>query len=104
MEPSPPFQLCVSFFKFLQRNTDFLISTLNSPPLLQEQLRLVFVSGPISTAVSQVKVGSNKSIIGSNSSVVFTGFGLLVKSASNVIIRNIAIKKVLAANGDAIGV
>lgn len=28
----------------------------------------------------------------------------LVKSGSNVIIRNIAISKVLAANGDAIGV
>jgi pectate lyase len=66
--------------------------------------KVVIVSAPISTAVSQVKVGSNKSIIGASSKVVFTGFGLLVKSASNVIIRNIAIKEVLAENGDAIGV
>jgi pectate lyase len=66
--------------------------------------KVVVVSGPISTAASQVKVGSNTSIIGKDSSVVFTGFGLLVKSGENVIIRNIAIKEVLAENGDAIGV
>ncbi|KAH6669545.1 putative pectate lyase A [Halenospora varia] len=66
--------------------------------------KVVVVSGPITQTADQVKVGSNTSIIGKSSSVVFTGFGLLVKSASNVIIRNIAVAKVLAANGDAIGV
>ncbi|EHL01531.1 Pectin lyase-like protein [Glarea lozoyensis ATCC 20868] len=66
--------------------------------------KVVYVSGPITQAAKQVKVGSNTSIIGKDSSVVFTGFGLIVKGMSNVVIRNIAIAKVLAANGDAIGV
>ncbi|CZR60293.1 probable pectate lyase A [Phialocephala subalpina] len=66
--------------------------------------KVVVVSGPITKTADQVKVGSNTSIIGASSSVVFTGFGLLVKSATNVIIRNIGVAKVLAANGDAIGV
>lgn len=33
-----------------------------------------------------------------------TDFGRLVKEKSNVIIRNLGVKKVLADNGDAIGV
>jgi len=66
--------------------------------------KVVIVSGAITETAKQVKVGSNTSIIGKDKSVVFTGVGLLVKSASNVIIRNIAVVKVLAANGDAIGV
>jgi pectate lyase len=66
--------------------------------------KVVVVSGPITQTADQVKVGSNTSIIGKDSSVIFTGFGLLVKGMSNVIIRNIAIAKVLAANGDALGV
>jgi len=66
--------------------------------------KVVVVSKAISTAAAQVKVGSNTSIIGKSSAVKFTGFGLLVKSAKNVIIRNIAISSVLAENGDAIGV
>lgn len=65
---------------------------------------VVYVSAPISTAVSQVKIGSNKSIIGKSSKVIFTGFGVLIKAQTNVIFRNIAIAKVLAENGDAIGV
>lgn len=36
--------------------------------------------------------------------MILTCVSSLVKSASNVIIRNIAISKVVAANGDAIGV
>ncbi|KAG9230840.1 putative pectate lyase A [Amylocarpus encephaloides] len=66
--------------------------------------KVVVVSGPITQAAPQVKVGSNTSIIGKDKSVVFTSFGLLVKGMENVIIRNIAVAKVLAANGDAIGV
>ncbi|OBT83379.1 hypothetical protein VE02_08356 [Pseudogymnoascus sp. 03VT05] len=66
--------------------------------------KVVVVSGPITQTSGQIKVGSNTSIIGKDSKAVLTGFGLLVKSQSNVIIRNIAISKVLAANGDAIGV
>lgn len=66
--------------------------------------KVVVVNGAITKAADQVKVGSNTSIIGKNSGAKFTGFGLLVKSATNVIIRNIAISKVLAENGDALGV
>ncbi|GIJ99494.1 hypothetical protein Aspvir_001626 [Aspergillus viridinutans] len=66
--------------------------------------KVVYVSSPITQTADQVKVGSNTSIIGKNSNAVLTGFGLLVKKKSNVIIRNLGVKKVLAANGDAIGV
>ncbi|KFY28183.1 hypothetical protein V493_03061 [Pseudogymnoascus sp. VKM F-4281 (FW-2241)] len=66
--------------------------------------KVVVVSGPITEAAPQVKVGSNTSIVGKDSTAVFTGFGLMVKEESNVIIRNIGISKVIADNGDAIAV
>ncbi|TVY80603.1 putative pectate lyase A [Lachnellula suecica] len=66
--------------------------------------KVVVVSGAITQTADQAKVGSNTSIIGKNSGAKLTGFGVLVKEATNVIIRNIAIAKVLADNGDAIGV
>ncbi|KAJ5259568.1 hypothetical protein N7478_012549 [Penicillium angulare] len=66
--------------------------------------KVVYVSGPISQTADQVKIGSNTSIIGKSSTAILTGFGLLVKEESNVIIRNLGVKKVLADNGDAIGV
>ncbi|ESZ96045.1 Polysaccharide Lyase family 1 protein [Sclerotinia borealis F-4128] len=65
---------------------------------------VVVVSGPITQAAKQVKVASDTTIIGTNSKVVFNGFGLLVKGQSNVIIRNIAITNVLAEYADAIGI
>ncbi|KAF7118907.1 hypothetical protein CNMCM5793_008543 [Aspergillus hiratsukae] len=66
--------------------------------------KVVYVSGTIKQAAKQVKVGSNTSILGKNSNAVLEGFGLLVKEKSNVIIRNLGVRKVLASNGDAIGV
>ncbi|RDL40281.1 putative pectate lyase A [Venustampulla echinocandica] len=66
--------------------------------------KVVFVSAPITSSVKQVKIGSNTSVIGKSSKVVFTGFGVLVKDAKNVIIRNIGIANVVAANGDALGI
>ncbi|RDW75615.1 putative pectate lyase a protein [Coleophoma crateriformis] len=65
---------------------------------------VIVVSAPITEAANQVKLTSDTTVVGTDSSVVLTGFGLLVKKMSNVIIRNIGIKEVLAANGDAIGV
>ncbi|KAF2497467.1 putative pectate lyase A [Lophium mytilinum] len=65
--------------------------------------RIVIVKGTI-TKAAQVKVGSNKSIIGQNSSAKLVGLGLYIKSKKNVIVRNLAISKVLAENGDAIGI
>ncbi|CZR58491.1 probable pectate lyase B precursor [Phialocephala subalpina] len=69
-----------------------------------DSAKVVIVSGTITQTADQVKVGSNTSIIGKNSSAKLVGFGLLVKSKTNVIIRNLTIQKVLADNGDAIGV
>ncbi|TVY44626.1 putative pectate lyase A [Lachnellula cervina] len=66
--------------------------------------KVVVISGAITETADQVKIGSNTSLIGKNSGSKLTGFGVIVKSATNVIIRNIAIAKVLADNGDAIGV
>ncbi|KFY31122.1 hypothetical protein V493_01379 [Pseudogymnoascus sp. VKM F-4281 (FW-2241)] len=66
--------------------------------------KVVVVSGTITQSAKQVRVGSNTSIIGKNSGAKLVNFGLLVKDASNVIIRNIAVSKVLSGNGDAIGV
>lgn len=63
------------------------------------------MDGAITQAASQVKIGSNTSVLGKSSGgTTFTGFGVLVKGAENVIIRNIKIKEVLAANGDALGI
>ncbi len=66
--------------------------------------KVVYVSKPITTAAAAIKIGGNTSVIGKDSSVKLTGFGLIVKSVSNVIIRNIAVSSVLAANGDALAV
>ena len=49
-----------------------------------------------------VKVKSDKTILGSDSSVVMTGVGLYIVGVKNVIVRNLTIKKVLATDGDAI--
>ncbi|CAD6439705.1 12c5630b-dc7f-4e00-9561-1c52d0e14ea1 [Sclerotinia trifoliorum] len=65
---------------------------------------VVVLAGPITQAAPQVKVASDTTIIGKNSKAVLTGFGLLVKGQKNVIIRNLGIKLVLAANGDALGI
>jgi pectate lyase len=66
--------------------------------------KVVYVSGTYTETADQVKVGNNTSIIGLNSNAGLVGNGLLVKKSSNVIIRNLFVKEVLAANGDAIGV
>ncbi|KAK3106716.1 hypothetical protein LTR53_018209, partial [Teratosphaeriaceae sp. CCFEE 6253] len=64
---------------------------------------IVYVSGTISGA-AQVRVGSNKSILGADSSAGLEGVGLYIKDVSNVIVQNLKIAKVLAENGDAIGI
>ncbi|KAJ5156912.1 pectate lyase A [Penicillium canariense] len=66
--------------------------------------KVVVVSGTITKTADQARVGSNTSIIGKNSNAKLVNFGILVKEESNVIIRNLGIEKVLADNGDAIGV
>ncbi|KAH8672850.1 polysaccharide lyase family 1 protein, partial [Tricladium varicosporioides] len=62
--------------------------------------RIIVVSGTISGA-QQVRIGSNKTIIGLPGAT-FDGIGLFVWKQSNVIVRNIISKNVLADNGDGI--
>ncbi|KAE8376688.1 putative pectate lyase A [Aspergillus bertholletiae] len=69
-----------------------------------DDAKIVIVDGTISQEAKQVKIGSNTSIIGKDANAILEGFGLLVKEKENVIIRNLGVKKVVAANGDAIGV
>lgn len=69
-----------------------------------DDAKIVIVDGTITETADQVKVGSNTSIIGKDANAILEGFGLLVKEKENVIIRNLGVKKVLADNGDAIGV
>ncbi|KAK7441279.1 hypothetical protein CaCOL14_006151 [Colletotrichum acutatum] len=63
---------------------------------------VIVVKGAI-TGATKVKVGSNKSIIGAKGSSL-TGVGLYINKQENVIVRNMKISKVLADNGDAIGI
>ncbi|KAH9882771.1 hypothetical protein J1614_000137 [Plenodomus biglobosus] len=63
---------------------------------------IVLITGPIKGNAEQIRIGSNKSIIGKDSSVVLTNVQLRVKDVKNVIIRNLAISKVVGA--DAIGI
>ncbi|KAJ5855355.1 CAZyme family PL1 [Penicillium soppii] len=69
-----------------------------------DSAKVVVVSGAITQTADQVRVGSNTSIIGKDANAILSGFGILVKEKSNVIIRNLGVKKVLAENGDAIGI
>ncbi|KAF9033482.1 pectate lyase B [Hymenopellis radicata] len=67
-----------------------------------DDAKIVIIDGEI-TGSEVVKIGSNTSVLGtSNASLV--GVGLRVYKEENVIIRNIAISKVLAESGDAVGV
>ncbi|KAL0264236.1 hypothetical protein SLS55_000183 [Diplodia seriata] len=66
--------------------------------------KVVYISGKI-TGSEKIYVGSNKSILGVDSSSGLEGVGLLVRDAENVIIRNLAISKVEAdTGGDAIAI
>ncbi|KAK2059012.1 pectate lyase [Colletotrichum caudatum] len=67
-----------------------------------EDPAVVVVQGAIAGA-AKARVASNKSIIGLPGSSL-TGVGLYVNKAENVILRNLKIAKVLAGNGDAIGI
>ncbi|CCX16227.1 putative pectate lyase A [Pyronema domesticum] len=64
----------------------------------------IIIIGSSITGAESVKVASNKTIVGKSSSITLNGVGLIVKSASNVIIRNLKIQKVLASSGDAIAI
>ncbi|KAJ2902954.1 hypothetical protein MKZ38_010606 [Zalerion maritima] len=61
---------------------------------------IIIVDGSLEGS-DTMRVSSDKTIIGTYGSSI-TGVGFLVKDVSNVILRNLAISKVLADNGDAI--
>lgn len=63
---------------------------------------IVLITGPISGKGDNIKIGSNKSVIGKDSSAVLTDFTLTAKKVNNVIIRNVIIQKVVG--GDAIAI
>ncbi|KAF1815892.1 pectin lyase-like protein [Eremomyces bilateralis CBS 781.70] len=65
--------------------------------------KIVVITGPISGAV-KIKIGSNKTILGKDSSAKLNGVGLSIDKQKNVIIRNIVISKVVAKTGDAISI
>ncbi|PNS18467.1 hypothetical protein CAC42_6284 [Sphaceloma murrayae] len=65
--------------------------------------KVIRISGMIKGS-AKVYVGSNKSIIGADSGSGLEGIGLQVGKAKNVIIQNLKISKVVASNGDAIGI
>nr|O59939.1 RecName: Full=Pectate lyase B; Flags: Precursor [Colletotrichum gloeosporioides]AAD09857.1 pectate lyase B [Colletotrichum gloeosporioides] len=67
-----------------------------------DEKAVIVVKGAI-TGATKVKVGSNKSIIGRAGSSL-TGVGLYINKQENVIVRNMKISKVLADNGDRIGI
>ena len=65
---------------------------------------IVYVKGKI-TGTDKIRVGSNKSVLGLDSSSGLNGVGLFVRQAKNVIIRNLAISKVATGDAaDAVGV
>ncbi|KAF2710947.1 polysaccharide lyase family 1 protein [Pleomassaria siparia CBS 279.74] len=66
-----------------------------------DEKKIVVVSGPIAST-GNVKIGSNTSVIGKSSAAKLSGFTLTVKGVSNVIIRNLAISKVIG--GDAVAI
>jgi pectate lyase len=66
-----------------------------------DDAKIVVVSGAIAST-GNVKIGSNKSIIGKSSAAKLSGFTLTVKDVTNVIIRNLAISKVIG--GDAVAI
>ncbi|CAE6474488.1 unnamed protein product [Rhizoctonia solani] len=87
--------------------TPVTVTTLSAlkSALATTSAKVVIVSGTI-TGNEVVKVGSNTSVIGKSGAmnVALTGVGLRVLDASNIIIRNLKISKVLADAGDHISV
>ncbi|KPM46458.1 Pectate lyase B [Neonectria ditissima] len=67
-----------------------------------DEAAVIVVNGAISGSV-KIRVGSDKTIVGT-SGASLTGIGLYINKQSNVIVRNLAISKVEADNGDAIGI
>ncbi|RYP09874.1 hypothetical protein DL764_001008 [Monosporascus ibericus] len=63
---------------------------------------VIIVSGALSGS-EKIRVASDKTIFGESGSSI-EGVGFYINKANNVILRNLKISKVLADNGDAIGI
>lgn len=63
---------------------------------------IVLITGPIKGSGEDIKVGSNKSVIGQNNKAVLDNFTITVKDVKNVILRNFAVRKVVG--GDCVAV
>ncbi|KAF2215349.1 polysaccharide lyase family 1 protein [Cercospora zeae-maydis SCOH1-5] len=68
-----------------------------------KEATVVYIKGTIK-GDTQVRVTSDTSIIGLDSSSKLEGVALYIKDVKNVIVRNIASSKVLADTGDAVGI
>ena len=64
---------------------------------------IIYIDGTIEGS-KKIRVGSNKSILGKDSTSKLVGAGFLVKEAKNVIIQNLGFSKVYQDGGDAIAV
>jgi len=60
--------------------------------------KVIIVQGKLALG-KRLKVGSNKSIIGAGGGAVITSKGITISSATNVIIRNLKISKILKEDG-----
>jgi len=68
-----------------------------------DKAAIVYIQGTLEGS-KKIRVGSNKSILGKDSSSKLVGAGFFVKEAKNVIIRNLGISMVSEDGGDAIAV
>ncbi|KAF5674557.1 pectate lyase B [Fusarium heterosporum] len=67
-----------------------------------DEKQVIYVKGKI-TGNNKIRVGSDKTIVGATGASL-ENIGLYINKQKNVIVRNLAIKDVVAANGDAIGI
>ncbi|KAJ4266344.1 hypothetical protein NW762_004328 [Fusarium torreyae] len=67
-----------------------------------EEKQVIYVKGTIK-GNNKIRVGSDKTIVGA-AGATLENIGLYINKQKNVIVRNLAIKDVQAANGDAIGI
>ncbi|CAE6397867.1 unnamed protein product, partial [Rhizoctonia solani] len=55
--------------------------------------KTVYVSGNLGSSSTRISIGNNTSIIGTGSSAIIEGGGFNINKASNIIIRNLVIRK-----------
>lgn len=58
----------------------------------------IYISGKYNLT-SRLRVGSNKSLVGAGNGAEITGSGITIQNASNVIVRNLAIRYILDNDG-----